>query len=126
MVSEIVSAQVSNNKVAPGELPQMIRSIYAALAGVSTDDAESKPRNDPAVPIGKSVTPDFIVCLEDGKELKMLRRYLRTHFNLSPEQYRSRWGLAADYPMVAPNYSKKRSRLARTIGLGKRPRRKRR
>ena len=118
MVSEIVAAQVANNKVTPAELPRLIHDVYAALARATTDDTGPTPRGEPAVPVKKSVTPDYIVCLEDGKKLKMLKRHLRTAYDMSPEQYRQRWGLPADYPLVAPNYAKTRSKLAKQIGLG--------
>ena len=118
MVSEIVAAQVANNKVTPAELPQLIQDVYAALARATTGDTGPTPRGEPAVPVKKSVTPDYIVCLEDGKKLKMLKRHLRTAYDMSPEQYRQRWGLPADYPLVAPNYAKTRSKLAKQIGLG--------
>ena len=124
MVSEIVAAQVANNKISPPEMPQLIRDVYAALAGAISGDTGSRPRGEPAVPVKKSVTPDYIVCLEDGKKLKMLKRYLRTQYDLSPDQYRQRWGLPADYPLVAPNYAKTRSKLAKQAGLGTTGRRK--
>src|SRR6516162_4630756 len=118
MVSEIVAAQVANNKIAPAELPQLIQDVYAALARATTGDTGPTPRGEPAVPVKKSVTPDYIVCLEDGKKLKMLKRHLRTAYDMSPDEYRQRWGLPADYPLVAPNYAKTRSKLAKQIGLG--------
>ena len=118
MVSEIVTAQVANNKIALAELPQLIRDVYAALVHATMGDTGPTPRGEPAVPVKKSVTPDYIVCLEDGKKLKMLKRYLRTAYGMSPEQYRQRWDLPADYPLVAPNYAKTRSKLAKQIGLG--------
>jgi len=118
MVSEIVAAQVANNKIAPAELPQLIKDVYAALARAITSDTGLTHRGEPAVPVKKSVTPDYIVCLEDGKKLKMLKRYLRTQYDMSPDAYRQRWGLPADYPLVAPNYAKTRSKLAKQIGLG--------
>jgi len=126
LTADIVAAHVSNNSVAVGELPQLIRQIYGTLASVGGAAATAEiERPQPAVPIKKSVMPDFIVCLEDGRKLKMLKRHLKTAFNMTPEQYRERWGLAADYPMVAPNYAKQRSRLAKEIGLGTRARRRR-
>ena len=119
LTADIVAAHVSNNKLAAGDLPQLIAQVHASLA--DTGGAAATPqRPTPAVPVKKSVTPDHIVCLEDGKKLKMLKRHLKTSYDLTPEQYRERWVLPADYPMVAPNYAKKRSQLAKKIGLGKR------
>lgn len=119
LTADIVAAHVSNNKLPASELPQLIAQVHASLS--DTDGASSaQQRPAPAVPIKKSVTADHIVCLEDGKKLKMLKRHLKTSYDLTPEQYRERWGLPADYPMVAPNYAKKRSQLAKKIGLGKR------
>ena len=119
MTADIVSAFVSNNSVPATELPALIQSVHRALSGVSTtpEVVESAPR-EPAVPVKKSVNPDFIVCLEDGRKFKSLKRHLRTKYNMSPEEYRSKWGLAKDYPMVAPNYAKARSDLAKQMGLG--------
>ncbi len=108
-----------------GELPQLIRDVYHALAAASSGAPAPAARPEAAVPIKKSVTPEYIICLEDGKKLKMLKRHLRTAYDMSPEQYRERWGLPADYPMVAPNYAKQRSKLAKAIGLGTRSRRRR-
>ena len=125
LASEIVAAQVANNKITPAELPQLIREVYRALAQASGGETGSIARGDPAVPIKKSVTPDFIVCLEDGEKMKMLKRHLRTAHGMSLDQYRQRWGLSADYPMTAPNYTKTRSKLAKQIGLGTTRRRKR-
>ena len=116
--SQIVSAQVANNTVQAAELPGLIKEVYQTLSKVGDVSDISDDRIAPAVPIRKSVTPDYLVCLEDGKKLKMLKRHLKTSFNLTPEEYRSRWGLPSDYPMVAPNYAKQRSALAREIGLG--------
>jgi predicted transcriptional regulator len=123
--AEIVAAHVSNNSVPVAELPQLIRQIYGTLAGINGAPTAETERPQPAVAIKKSIMPDYIVCLEDGRKLKMLKRHLKTAFNLTPEQYRERWGLGADYPMVAPNYAKQRSRLAKEIGLGTRARRRR-
>ncbi|MDP8917012.1 MAG: MucR family transcriptional regulator [Pseudomonadota bacterium] len=119
MTADIVSAFVSNNSVPATELPALIQSVHRALSGVSTapEVVESAPR-EPAVPVKKSVNPDFIVCLEDGRKFKSLKRHLRTKYNMSPEEYRSKWGLPKDYPMVAPNYAKARSDLAKQMGLG--------
>jgi len=125
LASDIVAAHLSNNKVPSSELPELIRNVVQALAGASAGEPAPTPRPDPAVSIKKSVTPDFIVCLEDGKKLKMLKRHLRTAYKMTPDDYRARWQLPSDYPMVAPNYAKKRSKLAKAIGLGTKPRRKR-
>jgi predicted transcriptional regulator len=124
LTSNIVAAHVSNNSVALSDLPQVIREVYQTLSvlGGAAPAAAEKPT--PAVPVKKSVTPEYIVCLEDGKKLKMLKRHLRTAYNMSPEEYREKWGLPADYPMVAPSYAKQRSKLAKQIGLGTRARRK--
>jgi predicted transcriptional regulator len=123
LTSEIVAAHVSNNTVALSDLPGLIEQVYRTLAAVGGSEVGSADRPTPAVPIKKSITPDFIVCLEDGKKLKMLKRHLKTAYNMTPEEYRERWGLSPDYPMVAPNYAKQRSRLAKQIGLGTRSRR---
>ncbi|MBO6947694.1 MAG: MucR family transcriptional regulator [Rhodospirillales bacterium] len=120
LTSEIVSAHASNNTVAANDLPQIIKDVYATLQNLG-NDAQPEVRPEPAVPVKKSITPDYIVCLEDGKQLKMLKRHLKTSYNMTPEEYRERWGLPADYPMVAPNYAKKRSSLAKKIGLGRKP-----
>ena len=123
--SEIVAAYVSNNPTPISELPGMIRSIHATLGGLSGGgSAEITTAQKPAVTVKKSVTPEYIVCLEDGKKLKMLKRYLRSRYGLSPEEYRSKWGLPADYPMVAPNYAVARSQLAKKMGLGQQQRRR--
>ena len=124
LTTDIVSSHVANNSVSMQDLPQLIQQVYAALAGVGTALA-AKVRPNPAVPVKRSVTPDYIVCLEDGKKLKMLKRHLKTRYDLSPDAYRERWGLPADYPMVAPNYAVQRSDLAKKIGLGTTRRRKR-
>jgi predicted transcriptional regulator len=121
LTAQIVSAHVSNNAVAPDALPSLIQEVYRTLAGVGKAPALPE-RPQPAVPIKKSVMHDHIVCLEDGKKLKMLKRHLRTAYNMTPEQYRERWGLGPDYPMVAPDYAKHRSSLAKKIGLGTLPR----
>jgi predicted transcriptional regulator len=118
---QIVSAHVSNNAVTPETLPSLIQDVYKTLTGVNKEPA-APDRPQPAVPVKKSVMPDHIICLEDGKKLKMLKRHLKTAYNMTPEQYRERWGLGPDYPMVAPNYAKHRSSLAKTIGLGTKPR----
>jgi predicted transcriptional regulator len=126
LTAEIVASHVSNNTVAIGDLPQLIQQVYTALAGVGITLAAATSRPQPAVPIKKSLTPDYIICLEDGKKLKMLKRHLQTRYNMTPEEYRERWGLAADYPMVAPRYAQQRSDLAKKIGLGTKRRKKRR
>ena len=113
----ITAAYVSKNAIAPKDLPSLIQNTFDALTRANAPEPE---RPDPAVPIGKSVTDEHIICLEDGKKLKMLKRYLRTHYDMSPDDYRTRWGLPADYPMVAPEYAKRRSEFAKEIGLGKR------
>jgi predicted transcriptional regulator len=128
--TDIVAAYVSNNPVPIGDLPAMIKSVHATLGGLAgTAAAEAATTQKPAVNVKKSVTPEYIVCLEDGKKLKMLKRYLRSRYNMSPEEYRAKWGLPADYPMVAPNYAAQRSEFAKKIGLGrsaapKKPRRR--
>jgi predicted transcriptional regulator len=123
LTTEIVAAHVSNNTVALGDLPQLINQVYNSLANIGTAATAPAARPQPAVSVKKSVQPDYIVCLEDGKKLKMLKRHLKTAYNMSPESYRERWGLPTDYPMVAPNYARQRSRLAKQIGLGTRARR---
>ena len=125
LTTEIVAAHVSNNTVALGDLPQLINQIYSSLANIGTAPVAAAARPQPAVSVKKSVQPDYIVCLEDGKKLKMLKRHLKTAYNMSPEAYRERWNLPSDYPMVAPNYARQRSRLAKEIGLGTRARRAR-
>lgn len=125
LTTNIVAAHVSNNTVAVGDLPALIRDVYQTLSSVGGNTERESERPTPAVAIKKSVTPDFIICLEDGKQLKMLKRHLKTAYNMSPEEYRDRWDLPADYPMVAPNYARQRSRLAKQIGLGTRAKRRR-
>ena len=120
LAADIVAAYVSNNKATADDIPSLLQSTYATLHELNAKDATARSINQkPAVPIDKSVTKDYIVCLEDGKELKMLKRYLRTQYGMTPEDYRRKWGLPASYPMVAPNYAKRRSELAKQIGLGK-------
>jgi len=126
LTAEIVASHVSNNNVATADLPALISQVYASLAGAAPKPKTEAERPNPAVPIKKSVMPDYIVCLEDGKKLKMLKRHLKTRYDMTPEQYRERWGLPADYPMVAPKYAEQRSALAKKIGLGTKPRRRRR
>jgi len=118
LAAQVAASYVSRNEVAVADLPQVIATIYSSLARASQGGAAAENRREPAVPVRRSVSADYIVCLEDGKKLKMLKRHLKTSYDLTPEQYRQRWGLAADYPMVAPNYAKQRSRLAKQIGLG--------
>ena len=119
---QIVSAHVSNNAVAAAALPTLIQEVHRALSSIESAPALLSQRPEPAVPIAKSITPEFIICLEDGKKMKMLKRHLKTSFNMTPDQYRERWNLPADYPMVAPRYAKQRSSLAKKIGLGTKPR----
>ena len=125
LTTDIVSAHVANNNVPLADLPELIRQVYRTLANVGVEATGEREKPVPAVPLRRSVTPDYIVCLEDGKRLKMLKRHLKTAYDMTPDQYRERWGLPADYPMVAPNYAKQRSRLAKEIGLGTRARRRR-
>ena len=121
LTADIVSAYVSNNSVPTTEIPALINQVHAALARVSNNRGEySADSIKPAVAVKKSITADYIVCLEDGKKFKSLKRHLRSHYNMSPEQYREKWSLAADYPMVAPNYAEARSSLAKRMGLGQR------
>jgi predicted transcriptional regulator len=121
LTAEIVAAHVSKNSVALTDVPRLIQEVYRTLATVGEAEPPRPERPQPAVPIKKSVTPGHLVCLEDGRKLKMLKRHLRTAYNMTPEQYRERWGLPADYPMVAPNYAERRSALAKQIGLGRKP-----
>ncbi len=118
--AQIVSAHVSNNTVSRDALPDLIQQVFSTLMAAGTEQPEPE-QLQPAVPIKKSVFPDYIVCLEDGKKLKMLKRHLQTSYNITPEQYRERWGLPHDYPMVAPRYAEHRSELAKKIGLGRKP-----
>ena len=122
LTAEIVSAYVSNNTVPADEIPGLINQVHSALARVSGKPVEVEPLR-PAVSVKKSITPEYIVCLEDGKKFKSLKRHLRTQYNMTPEQYREKWGLNADYPMVAPNYAAARSQLAKQMGLGQQRRR---
>ncbi len=119
MTAEIVAAYVENNTISTAELPALIQSVHRALVGVSTgaEAVESTPK-EPAVPVRRSITADHLICLEDGRKFKSLKRHLRTKYNMSPEDYRAKWGLAKDYPMVAPNYARARSELAKQMGLG--------
>ncbi len=121
LTSDIVAAHVGNNDVAVTDVPALISNVYAALAGLGEAPVVEETKPQPAVSIRNSVKPDYIVCLEDGKKLKMLKRYLSTNFDMTPEEYRARWGLPAVYPMVAPSYAEKRRDLAKKIGLGRKP-----
>ncbi|RMB08891.1 MucR family transcriptional regulator [Eilatimonas milleporae] len=122
LAADIITAYVSNNTVSANELPDVIKTVYTTLNTINGTEEVVEERQKPAVPIKKSYTKDYIICLEDGKKLKMLKRYLRSRYNMSPDEYRAKWGLPADYPMVAPNYAAKRSEFAKKIGLGKRGR----
>jgi predicted transcriptional regulator len=122
LVTDIVSAHVGNNSVAISDLPALIRNVHSALAGLGGPATPAPPaRQEPAVSIRSSVKPDHIVCLEDGKKLKMLKRHLMTAYRMTPDDYRAKWGLPKDYPMVAPNYAAQRRTLALSIGLGRKP-----
>jgi predicted transcriptional regulator len=120
LASDIVAAYVSNNAVSATDLPSVIKSVHSTLGGLSGSDGfDMVTSQKPAIAIKKSITPDYLICLEDGKKLKMLKRYLRSRFKLTPDQYRAKWGLTADYPMVSANYAAKRSEFAKKIGLGR-------
>lgn len=121
LTSDIVAAHVSNNSVSVDDVPTLISRIYGALAGLGEEVAQPETPPEPAVSVRSSVKPEYIVCLEDGKKLKMLKRHLMTHYNMTPDEYRQRWNLPADYPMVAPSYAEKRRELAKKIGLGRKP-----
>ena len=125
LTSDIVAAHVANNNVEVSDVPTLIQTVYSALAGLGGEEQPKEERPEPVVSVRASVKPDYIVCLEDGKKLKMLKRYLRTNYDMSPEEYRQRWDLPSDYPMVAPNYAEKRRELAKQIGLGRKPGQKR-
>jgi predicted transcriptional regulator len=125
LTADIVAAHVSNNSVAVNDLPNLIQNVHSALTGISRSSSAPEPKPEPKVSIRSSIRPDYIVCLEDGKKLKMLKRHLMTHYNMTPDQYRQKWGLSADYPMVAPNYAEQRRSLAKSIGLGTKRRRTR-
>jgi predicted transcriptional regulator len=119
MTADMFSAYVSNNTVSPDAVAALIGTIHSTMTQLSTGAVEPEPENkEPAVPIRKSITPDYLICLEDGRKFKSLKRHLRTKYDMSPEEYRAKWGLAKDYPMVAPNYAKARSDLAKQMGLG--------
>lgn len=119
LTADIVSSHLSNNTVAVSDVPTLIEHVYSSLSKLESPEPEEEPRPDPAVSVRKSIQPDFIVCLEDGKKLKMLKRHLKTRYDMTPDEYRERWNLPADYPMVAPNYAEQRRQLAKQIGLGK-------
>jgi predicted transcriptional regulator len=121
LTADIVAAHVSNNSVAVSDLPSLISNVHGALAGLSSGGSAPEVALEPAVPVRASVKRDYIVCLEDGKKLKMLKRHLMTHYGMTPDDYRAKWGLAADYPMVAPAYAEQRRDLAKAIGLGRAP-----
>jgi len=121
LTSDIVAAHVSNNDVTVDDVPALITNVFGALQSLGEEAEPEEVPPEPAVSIRASIKPDYIVCLEDGKKLKMLKRYLRTNYDMTPEEYRARWNLPADYPMVAPNYAEKRRVLAKKIGLGRKP-----
>ncbi|WP_033926770.1 MucR family transcriptional regulator [Sphingomonas sp. 35-24ZXX] len=122
LTADIVAAHVSNNSVAVSDIPSLIENVHRALNGLSAGEVVAEPEMpEPAVSVRASIKPDYIVCLEDGKKLKMLKRHLMTHYNMTPDEYRARWNLPADYPMVAPNYAATRRELAKKIGLGRKP-----
>src|SRR3954467_9971465 len=123
LTADIVSAHVSNNSVAVNDLPQLIANVHNALNALGAKPEEAPVRPEPAVSVRSSIKPDYIVCLEDGKKLKMLKRHLMTHYQMTPDEYRQKWGLNGDYPMVAPNYAEQRRTLAKKIGLGTKRRR---
>ncbi len=123
LTSDIVAAHVSNNSVAVSDVSTLIQNVHAALSGLATPAAAPEVKPEPAVSVRSSIKPDYIICLEDGKKLKMLKRHLMTHYQMTPEDYRAKWGLPADYPMVAPNYAEQRRSLAKKIGLGTKRRR---
>ena len=121
MTAEVAAAYVSNNTLAAADLTDVIKTIYASLLSLEKPEGMATTTQKPMVPIKKSVTPEYVICLEDGKKLKMLKRHLRTAYRMTPEEYRAKWGLPADYPMVAPNYAQQRSVFAKRIGLGRKP-----
>jgi predicted transcriptional regulator len=126
MTAEVVAAYVSNNTLPTSQLAEVISAVYSSLRTLEGQVTQAQPEPlKPAVPIRKSITPEYLICLEDGKKLKMLKRHLRSTYNMTPDDYRAKWGLQPDYPMVAPNYARERSRLAKEIGLGTRARRAR-
>ena len=119
MTAKIIASYVSNNQISPDELLSLIKSVHKAVGEIALRQSPGLPQAKPAVPVSKSITDEFIICLEDGRKLKMLKRYLRSRYDLSPEEYRERWNLPKDYPMVAPDYARRRSDFAKEIGLGK-------
>ncbi len=121
LASDIVASYVGNNPVQPDQVTDMLRSVFGAMTNLTDEAAKQAEELVPAVPIKKSVTSDYVICLEDGKKLKMLKRHLSTAYGMTPDDYRAKWGLPSDYPMVAPNYAKKRQELAKKIGLGRKP-----
>ena len=121
MATEVVTSYLSNNLVQRDQLTDILKDVHRTLVELSSQSGPKTSAQAPAVPIKRSITPDYIICLEDGNKLKMLKRYLRTRYDLTPDEYRARWGLPYDYPMVAPNYSKRRSEFAKDTGLGKKP-----
>jgi predicted transcriptional regulator len=121
LTADIVAAHVSNNSVAVSDIPTLIKNVHGALVGLTSPAVEAPTKQEPAVSIRSSIKPDYVVCLEDGKKLKMLKRHLMTHYKMTPDQYRAKWALPADYPMVAPNYAETRRMLAKKIGLGRKP-----
>lgn len=121
LTSDIVSSHVANNSVAVSDLPGLIQNVFSTLSNLGAPASSPEVKLEPAVPIRQSVKPDYIVCLEDGKKLKMLKRHLMTAYGMTPDDYRTKWGLPADYPMVAPNYAESRRQLAKAIGLGRKP-----
>ena len=122
MTSDVVTAYVGNNTVAPSDLAEVIRTVHASLRQAQAGENAAAAPPKPAVPIKKSITPDYLICLEDGRELKMLKRHLRTTYGMTPDEYRAKWSLDPDYPMVAPNYARRRSEFAKQIGLGQKRR----
>src|SRR4028118_1998454 len=123
LTADIVAAHVSNNSVAVNDLPNLIQNVHGALSGIGSGRPAPEVKPEPKVAVRSSIKPDYIVCLEDGKKLKMLKRHLMTHYSMTPDEYRQKWGLNADYPMVAPNYAEQRRTLAKKIGLGTKRRR---
>ncbi|HPG22087.1 MAG TPA: MucR family transcriptional regulator [Amaricoccus sp.] len=121
LTAEIVSSHVANNSVVQSDMPDLIQSVFSKLSDLASGEDAASVELSPAVPVKKSITDDYIVCLEDGKKLKMLKRHLMTAYGMTPEDYRAKWGLKPDYPMVAPNYALKRQELAKKIGLGRKP-----
>ena len=122
---DVVTAHVANNPIAPGDVPAFLREVYSTLQELSGQKEAEAPRGEPAVPIKASIKRDYIICLEDGKKLRMLKRYLKTQYGMTPDQYRAKWGLPADYPMNAPALAEQRSTAAKTIGLGRKAKGKR-